>query len=132
MNKGDVKINEKEVRDYYKLVRKIIKSKTLSERESSHLAVLFMDVSFSILPKKSSLTDELYNKLLDLMIKVYPSEVEGKTMNKNKFVTTFCEECGKKMSDPFIDLKFEGKTSGFCSDKCWRKSMKDKGEKIIE
>ena len=67
------KINKvkEDIRKDYLLVRKIIKSKILSKREASDLAVMFTEAYIEKLPKRSLFMDDMYNKLLDLNAKNY-------------------------------------------------------------
>jgi len=61
----------KDLRDYYFLTRKIIKSKVLSYEEGAHLAMMFVCIEDDLPKDKRYLKDELYDKLLDLNIKIY-------------------------------------------------------------
>jgi hypothetical protein len=60
---------EKEVNEFYFLVRKIIHSGILSEREASHLSIIFADWAMDKLPEKSYKPDILYDRLLKLINK---------------------------------------------------------------
>lgn len=56
------------IKDYYNLTRKIIKMGILSDKDSAHLATMFMNAAFSC-DKKSKEIDPMFAKLLDLSIK---------------------------------------------------------------
>jgi len=60
--------NKQELKYFYNLVRKIIKTKILSEREACDLTTLFMCTA----EEYEGYGDDLYGKLLDLHIKLYP------------------------------------------------------------
>lgn len=60
-----------DIEDYYALTRKIIRSKALTKKEASHVAIMFADATMSRLPKKSTKVDDLYNRLLNLISKTY-------------------------------------------------------------
>ena len=66
------KLGKKNVQEYYLLARKIIKSGTLSKKDSSHIAIMFADATSSYKPHKNEqYIENLYYKLLCLIDETY-------------------------------------------------------------
>ena len=64
------KFNEQQIKDFYFLTRKIIKSKILTYKECAYLATMFVCINIK-LSKNNCLKDVLFDRLLSLNLKVY-------------------------------------------------------------
>ncbi len=120
--KKSIKDSEKDVRGYYLLIRKIIKLDVLPERDVTHLATMFADVAIDSLPKKSTLPDEYFDRLLDLInnsdsafIRKEKERLEKESQKQIK--KQLCKKCGGVKVHSWITAMMAGSHG----KRCWCK-----------